>query len=97
MTKWQREVKKKILNESPGNQFDIPATIINYLSNEERIGIGYSLLKKKNKSLSNNGKNIQQTLNYFSKKLKKITYKKKDLLDSVLVPKKNLVLKKYLF
>ncbi len=84
------KIKKKILNKTPGNQFDIPATIINYLSDEERIGIGYSLLKKNNKSLSNNGKNIQQTLNNFSKNLKKIIYQK-NLLDSILVPEKNLI------
>lgn len=69
-------IKKKVIINTPGNQLDIPATIIDYLKGGKQIGLGSSLLdKEKNKSLSSKNIKLENILFSFENNLREINSK----------------------
>ena len=60
-----------------GNTLDIPATILDYLNGNSKMGLGVSLLRmtKENKSLSNNNQDISKIIKTFENDLVNINEK----------------------
>ncbi len=88
------EVQKKKEINIKGNTLDIPATILDYLSGNNKMGLGVSLFENDErikKSLSNNNQDISKIIKTFEKDLININ-EKLVLLDGKILENENSVI-----